>query len=241
VIFLRAMLFNFLFYSATAVLALLGLPVLLGSRRTGAWFGQFWARMTLWLLGWTVGLRHEVRGWENLPSGPSIIAVKHQSAWDTFAVSAIFKDPAIVLKRELLAIPFYGWYLRKAGMIGVDRMAGAATLRTMLVAARNAVAEGRPIIIFPEGTRVKVGEQGAYHPGVAALYRDLGLPLVPVALNSGLFWGRRQFLKRPGLITFEILPALPPGLDRRKVAAELGRHIEEATARLVGTVGRERG
>ena len=240
-IFLRSVLFNVLFYFSTGILALLGLPVLLGSRRTGAWFGQFWADMTLWLLGWTVGLRHEVRGWENLPSGPCIVAVKHQSAWDTFAVSEIFRDPAIVLKRELLMIPFYGWYLRKAGMIGVDRSAGAATLRKMLLAARNAVAEGRAIVIFPEGTRVKLGEQGAYHPGVAALYRDLGLPLVPVALNSGLFWGRRQFLKRPGLITFEILPPLPPGLDRRKVTAELGRRIEEATARLVERPGGARG
>lgn len=240
-IVLRAVLYNFLFYAVTVILALLGLPILLASRRAGAWFGQFWARLTLWLLGWTVGLRYQVKGRENLPPGPCIIAVKHQSAWDTFAVSAVFEDPAIVLKRELLAIPFYGWYLAKAGMIGVDRTAGAASLRAMLAAARKAIAIGRPIVIFPEGTRVKVGEQGAYHPGVAALYRDLGLPLVPVALNSGLFWGRRQFLKRPGRITFEILPPIPPGMDRRRVTAELGRRIEEATARLVAAASGGRG
>lgn len=231
---LRSLAFNLLLYLFTAAMALLGLPVLLASRRRAMAFGAGWAAAVLKLLGWTVGLRHEVRGREHLPRGPAIIAMKHQSAWDTFAVPVIFDDPAIVLKRELMLIPFYGWYLWKAGMISVDRTAGAAALKQMVAAGERAVTAGRPIVIFPEGTRTAIGARRPYQPGVAALYRQLALPLVPVAVNSGLFWGRRQFLKRPGRITVEILPAIPPGRDRRAVMAELEERIEAATARLVG-------
>jgi len=233
VILARSILFNALFYLGTVILCVLGLPVLLGTRRLGGWWGGFWAGWTLWLLGWTVGLRHEIRGRENLPPGACVIAMKHQSAWDTFAASALFRDPAIVLKRELLRIPFYGWYLWKAGMIGIDRDLGAAAMRNMLKGAREAAAEGRPILIFPEGTRTPVGADAPYHPGVGMLVRDLKVPLVPVALNSGRFWGRRQFIKRPGTIVMEILPPLPADTDRRKLTDELKSRIETATARLV--------
>ncbi len=233
-ILLRSILFNGLFYTGTVIFCILGLPVLLATRRIGGYFGHYWALWTLWLATWTVGLRYEVRGRKNLPAGPAIIAIKHQSAWDTFAAAALFEDPAIIVKRELLAIPFYGWYLRKAGMIGIDRDVGAAAMRRMLKAARAAVAQGRSILIFPEGTRTPVGSDAPYHPGVGALVRDLKLPLVPVALNSGLFWGRRHFLKRPGLIVVEILPPLPADIDRRRVTEELRDRIEAATARLIG-------
>ncbi len=128
---------------------------------------------------------------------------------------------------------FYGWYAVRAGGIPVDRGAGASALKRMLARARNAVASGRPIAIFPEGTRTAVGARRPYHPGVAALYTQLGIPLVPVAVNSGLYWGRRSFLKRPGRIILEILPAIPPGLPRRQVMAELEARIETATAALV--------
>jgi 1-acyl-sn-glycerol-3-phosphate acyltransferase len=237
VILLRSILFNALFYLGTAVLCILGLPVLLATRRVGAWFGHVWAGWTLWLATWTVGLRYEVRGRENLPAGPAILAIKHQSAWDTFAAAALFDDPAIVVKRELLAIPFYGWYLRKAGMIGIDRGVGAAAIRRLLRAARAAVAQGRSILIFPEGTRTPVGSDAPYQPGVGALARDLKLPLVPVALNSGLFWGRRRFLKRPGRIVVEILPPLSGDIDRHRITEELRTRIEAATARLVAQAG----
>ncbi len=229
----RSILFNLLFYLGTGILCVLGLPVLLMTRRTGARFGHYWGLWTLWLAGWSVGLRYRVEGREHLPAGPSIIAIKHQSAWDTFAASALFDDPAIVIKRELRGIPFYGWYLRKAGMIFVDRGVGTVAMRRMLTDARRAVAEGRPILIFPEGTRTEVGVTAPYHPGVGALMRDLRLPVVPVALNSGLFWGRRHFLKRPGLITVEILPPLAPGHERRQLTEALRERIEAATARLV--------
>jgi 1-acyl-sn-glycerol-3-phosphate acyltransferase len=229
----RSLAFNLALYVFTAVEAILGLPVLVMSRRAGSRFGSSWAAAILKICAWTIGLTHEVRGRENLPKGPAIIAMKHQSAWDTFAVAVIFDDPAIVLKKELIWIPFYGWYLWKAGMISVDRGAGALALRRLVAASKAAAALGRPIVIFPEGTRTAPGTRRPYQPGVAALYRQLELPLVPVAVNSGVFWGRRRFLKRPGRIAVEILPPIAPGGDRRTVMAELETRIEAATARLV--------
>lgn len=232
-ILLRSLLFNIAFYLFTALMALLGLPMLLAPRRWAAAFGRLWAKGVLELLGWSAGLTHQVLGAANLPPGPVIIAMKHQSAWDTLAVPVVFADPAIVLKRELMLIPFYGWYLWKAGMIAIDRGAGASALKSMVAAGEQVAGEGRAIVIFPEGTRTAPGAQQPYQPGVAALYRQLGLPLVPVAVNSGVFWGRRHFAKRPGRITMEILPPIPPGGERRAVMAELESRIEAATARLV--------
>jgi 1-acyl-sn-glycerol-3-phosphate acyltransferase len=233
VILLRSLLFNIAFYLFTALMALVGLPMMLAPRRSAARFGRAWAAGVLKLLGWCAGLTHEVLGAANLPPGPAIIAMKHQSAWDTLAVPVVFADPAIVLKRELMLIPFYGWYLWKAGMIAIDRGAGASALKRMVASSEQVAGEGRAIVIFPEGTRTAPGTQQPYQPGVAALYRQLGLPLVPVAVNSGVFWGRRHFAKRPGRITIEILPPIPPGVDRHAVMAELEGRIEAATARLV--------
>jgi 1-acyl-sn-glycerol-3-phosphate acyltransferase len=229
----RALLFNLGFYLWTLALGVLGLPVLLGPRRWSMALGRFWGRGVMLLLRGTVGLSWEVRGLERLPQGAAIVAMKHQSAWDTLALPLILPDPAVVLKRELLWIPLYGWYAGRASAIPIDRKAGPAALRGMVAAAKAPAKEGRHLLIFPEGTRTAVGQRRPYQPGVAALYRQLGLPLVPVAVNSGLFWGRRAFLKRPGRIVAEILPAIPPGLDRRAALAELERRIEDATARLV--------
>ena len=229
----RALLFNLAFFLWTAVIGIYGLPVLLAPRRVVMRFGTMWSSVTLRLLAWTVGLSHEVRGRENLPKGPAIIAMKHQSAWDTLAMPVIFEDVAVVIKRELLFVPLYGWYSKRAGSIAVDRSGGAAALKRMLASAKAAADAGRLIAIFPEGTRTAVGERRPYHPGVAALYTQLELPLVPVAVNSGLFWGRRAFLKRPGRIVVEILPPIAPGLPRREMMRELEGRIETATARLV--------
>ena len=192
-ILLRSLLFNIAFYVLTIAMALLGLPMLLVPRRWAAAFGRCWAAGVLKLLGWCVGLTHEVRGAANLPVGPAIIAMKHQSAWDTFAVPVVFSDPAIVLKRELMMIPFYGWYLWKAGMIAIDRGAGAAALKRMMASGKRVAEDGRAIVIFPEGTRTAPGTRQPYQPGVAALYRQLGLPLVPVAVNSGAVLGPPPF------------------------------------------------
>jgi 1-acyl-sn-glycerol-3-phosphate acyltransferase len=230
---LRALLFNVGFYLWTLLIGLYGVPLLLAPKRAVMEFGRLWAAGTLGLLAWTVGLRHEVRGIENLPDGAAIIALKHQSAWDTIILPILFRHPAIVIKQELAWLPIYGWYAVRAGGIPVDRSAGASALKHMLAHARKAAASGRPIAIFPEGTRTAVGARRPYHPGVAALYTQLNLPLVPVAVNSGIFWGRRSFVKRPGRIVIEILPAIPPGQPRRQVMAELETRIESATAHLV--------
>ena len=232
-IYLRSLAFNIGFYLWTALAGICALPLLLGPRRRVMRFGRMWSEGSLRLLDWTVGLSHEVRGSENLPRAPIIVAMKHQSAWDTLALPLVFTDPAIVIKRELAWLPIYGWYALRAGAIPVDRGGGAGALKRMVSRARKAAAAGRPIAIFPEGTRTAVGAKRPYHPGVAAFYTQLGLPLLPVAVNSGVFWSRRSFLKRPGRITVEILPAIPPGLPRKTVMATLESRIEEATARLV--------
>jgi len=230
---LRSLLFYVAFYLWTALLSLPFLPLLLAPSSWMMRCGTLWSRGTLLLLRLCVGLDHQVLGRERLPPGPVLIAMKHQSAWDTFAVPVIFRSPAMVIKRELGWIPIYGWYALKAGMIPIDRMGRGGALKAMVAASAKALARGRPIFIFPEGTRSAVGERRSYQPGVAALYHRLDVPLVPVAVNSGLFWGRRRLLKRPGRITVEILPPIPPGGERRAVLAELEARIETATARLI--------
>jgi 1-acyl-sn-glycerol-3-phosphate acyltransferase len=232
VTWLRALAFNLAFVAATIVVGMLGLPLLLTPRRVVMAFGRFWARAVLALLNATVGLRGEVRGRQHLPPGACLIAMKHQSMWDTLMLPVLLGDPAVVIKRELLLVPFYGWYASRAGSIFVDRKGGAAALRRMVAAARRAAAMGRPIVIFPEGTRTAPGRRLPYQPGVAALYQALGLPLVPAAVNSGLFWGRRSFLKRPGRAVMQFLPPMPPGLPRRELMPELEARIEEATRAL---------
>ena len=166
-----------------------------------------------------------------------LVASKHQSMWDTIVMTAILKDPAMVLKRELLWIPFYGWYAQKARMIAIDRGAAAAAIRRLVSQGKAAVAEGRPVVIFPEGTRSAPGSKLEYKPGVAALYRQLGVECVPAAVNSGLFWARRGFTRRPGTILLEFLPPIPAGLDRKTFMAELETRIETATAKLVEEAG----
>ena len=229
----RSLLFDLAFYLWTALLAVVALPALLISQRATLWISQLWAIVSLMLLQLIVGLSHEVRGKHNLPRGPVIFALKHQSAWDTVALWVLFKNPAIVLKKSLATIPVFGWHMKRGGAIIIDRNARAKALKPMIAAARSAVADGRPIAIFPEGTRTAVGAHGPYHPGVVALYMQLRLPIVPVALNSGLFWRRRSVLKRSGKILVEFLPAIETGLDRRRVLAELERRVEQATARLI--------
>jgi 1-acyl-sn-glycerol-3-phosphate acyltransferase len=228
----RALAFNFAFFAWTVVLGIISLPLLLASRSATVRLGRFWAESVLRLLGSIVGLNHEVRGLDRIPRGGCIIAMKHQSAWDTLILPVVLKDPAPVLKRELLLLPIYGWFTARTGPIAIDRKAGAAALRGMVAAARPIAACGRPIVIFPEGTRVAPGERRPYQSGVAALYHALALPLVPAAVNSGLYWGRRSFVKRPGRIVLEFLEPIPPGWSRDRLMAELERRIETATAAL---------
>ena len=229
----RAFAFNVAFLAWTAILGATGLPLLIAPRRAIMRFGRFWSAGVLALLRAIVRLDHQVRGLDRIPCDGCIIAMKHQSAWDTLILPTLLNDPAPVVKRELLLLPFYGWYAAQAGSIGIDRKGGARAVRRMIAAARPIAASGRPIVIFPEGTRVAPGERRPYQPGVAALYQALRLPVVPAAVNSGLFWGRRSFVKQPGRIVLEFLDPIPPGWSRPRLMAELERRIETATAALI--------
>lgn len=225
-------LFNAGWYAWSVLLAVLGAPLLLLSPRLVHAYARFWIGGVLVWLRWTCGLSHRVRGLERLPAGPVILASRHQSSWETLAFEIVFPGSAIVMKRELFQIPVVGWMMWRVGHIGVDRRAGASALRRMLADARGAAAAGRSILIFPEGTRTPVGPAAPYHPGIAAIYSQLGLPVVPIALNSGVFWPRRSFVKRGGTIDVEVLEPIPPGMSRGAFIAELRRRIDEASARL---------
>ena len=200
-----------------------------------------WMRGVQFLLARIVGLEYEVRGRPRGDSRPAIFAFKHQSAWETLAIHLLLDGAVIALKRELTQIPLFGWVLLHAGMIRIDRKGGPRALRGLIEGGRAALARGAPIVIFPEGTRVPPGEQRPYQPGVAALYRHLDCPVVPVALNSGVFWPRRSFVKRPGRIVVEFLPPIEPGLERKAFMAELHDRLETATARLVADARRQIG
>lgn len=218
----------------TIALCVLYVPLLAAPRHIHWIAVRFWARGLLALLGVVCGLRHRVVGRENIPSGPALIAAKHQSAWETVALVALIDWPVFILKKELLRVPILGWHFRKAGNIGIDRKHGAQALRSMIPPANAALDAGYQVIVFPEGTRVAVGEHRPYQSGIAALYARLAVPVVPVALDSGRFWGRRSAIRYPGTITIEFLPAIQSGLDRREFMRELETQIEGASARLVG-------
>ncbi len=217
----------------TLVLGVAGLPFLPFSREMARRISWLWARGTLVWLRLTTGITYELRGLQHLPAGPAIVALKHQAAFETFLLNQVLVDPAVVLKRELLKVPFFGWYLRAVGMIAIERSAGAAAMKSMIAQGRASLAANRPIAIFPEGTRGAVGARLPYHPGVAALYGQLDAPLVPVALNSGLYWRRGVLDKSPGKVIVEFLPPIAPGLDRRAAMRRLEQMIEDATARLI--------
>jgi 1-acyl-sn-glycerol-3-phosphate acyltransferase len=232
---LRSILFNLLNGVWTTGMHIVCLPLLFASPRSVQAAGGIWIDGTLWLLKHVVGIDYRITGAENLPNTPAIYAAKHQSAWETLFLSRYLNFPAFVLKKELLSIPLFGWFLKRAGMIAVDRKGGASALRQMARQASETLEGGRSILIFPEGTRVAPGETRPYQPGVAALYTQLKTPVVPVALNSGLFWGKRAFLKKPGTIVVQILPPIPPGLDRKAVMRELEGRIEPAARALALT------
>lgn len=236
---LRSLLFNAFFYGWTALCVIVGLPLLLGPRSGIYYLGRVWAHPIAGALALLCGLRHEVRGRENLPQGAVLVAAKHQSAWETIIFSILLWDHSFVLKRELMYVPLFGLYLARAGLIPVDRRGGSKALRRMVAAARRVAAQQRPIVIFPEGTRVAPDQHRPYHPGVAALYTQLGLQVVPVALNSGLYWRRRGFLKRPGTITLEFLPPIAAGLPRREFLARLEQAIEGRSRALAGAAPSE--
>jgi 1-acyl-sn-glycerol-3-phosphate acyltransferase len=229
----RSLLFNLLFYVTTALFVVLGSPLLLAPRQWAMAALRVHARFELWLLRIIVGSKFEVRGRNNIPAGPCLVASKHQSAWETFALIPLFRDPALLMKRELFWIPFHGWFSKKFEMIPVDRDKGPTALRRVLREAKKRIEAGREIIIFPEGTRRPPGAPPSYKTGVVLLYEALGVPCVPVALNSGLFWPRRSLTHRPGTIVVEILEPIPPGLGKKAFLERLETSLETATNRLL--------
>ncbi|MGQ0589808.1 MAG: lysophospholipid acyltransferase family protein [Sphingosinicella sp.] len=220
---LRSALFALVFYAWTVIAVLLAFPIsLLGTQAIRGW-AHNWVRVHRRCARHILGIRTRVEGAP--PAGSALVAVKHQSMYETLEIVLLLDEPALVLKRELADIPLWGWVVRRYGVIPVDRSGGAAALRRMMRAAEAAIAEGRPIVIFPEGTRVPVGAQPPLQPGFAGLYRALGLPVVPVALDSGRLWPRNAFVKRPGIVTMRFEPVVPPGLKRGEVEAAVHRAI----------------
>ena len=231
--FLRSLVFNAAYLSWCMLSAIFYAPLFLVSSRTALRAGAPWAFVILLLARVICGIKYEIRGREYIQDKQVLYASKHQSAWDTVIFWALLSQPAFVLKRELLRVPLWGWYLWRMNMIAIDRSAGAPGLKDMLRQSKNAIASGRPIIIFPEGTRTKPGAAPNYHPGVLALYSSLKVPVIPVALNSGVFWGKNAFTKHPGTIIIEFLPPIPPGLAKDEFMPRLQEAIENASQKLL--------
>jgi 1-acyl-sn-glycerol-3-phosphate acyltransferase len=215
---LRSLLFAVAFYSATVLWVLAGIVASLFGRRPTLAVVLSWVEVHHWLAGHVLGIRTRVEG--AIPPGPHLIAVKHQAMFETLEMVRLSKPPVIVMKRELADIPLFGFMTRRYGVIPVDRTAGAKALREMAAAGKDAVEADRPVLIFPEGTRVRLGETPPLRSGFAGLYRALGLPVVPVAMDSGRLWGR-GLVKRSGTVTFRIGEIIPAGLKRDEIEARV--------------------
>ncbi|MPZ39936.1 MAG: 1-acyl-sn-glycerol-3-phosphate acyltransferase [Rhizobiales bacterium] len=239
-VILRSAAFNVLFYLNLLVHFIIAIPTLVMPRVAIIRLTQSWGRTNNWLLR-VAGIKIDYRGLEKIPPGALLVASKHQSLWETFGLLPVFPDPAFILKRELQWIPFFGWYAWKAGMIPVDRGRGAKALAEMTERTRAELLRGRQIVIFPEGTRRAPAAEPSYKFGIAHLYGETGITCLPIALNSGLFWPRRSFMRYPGTIVAEVLDPIPPGLSKAEFAARLQQEIETATARLVAEGEREPG
>jgi len=232
--FIRSLLFDLLFYSYSFAFLIVFLPSMILPRAAVFWVARLWVKTTMRLLKGVVGLSYHVEGLEHLPTGPYIVASKHQSAWETLIFHVLLRHPAYALKRELVWIPVLNLYFIRLGMVIINRGAGARALKNLLADARKIMEQGRPLIIFPEGTRGLPGKPGNYHGGIGFLYQDLGVPVIPVALNSGLFWGRRSLLKHPGQIRIKFLPPILPGLPRAQFMEKLASSIDTACQQLEG-------
>jgi 1-acyl-sn-glycerol-3-phosphate acyltransferase len=238
-ILVRSVLFNILFYLNLLIYLIAAIPTYFLPYRVLVAVAKSWGRSNLRLLRLVCGIDVAWIGLEKIPRGPLIVAAKHQSSWETFALLTLFDDPTFIVKRELMWIPLFGWYIWKARMIPVDRGARTQALVAMTERARVQLEGNRQLVIFPEGTRRAPGAEPAYKFGVAHLYAETGAPCLPVALNSGLVWPRRKFLRHPGTVRVEILDPIPPGLERAQFFERLKQDIEGATARLVATGARK--
>lgn len=227
--FLRSLIFNLAFYVTIIVEMIVFSPFYFLAPRKKAWFvPKFWAVSNLWLMRVIVGTRHEISGLENLPDGPFIVAPKHQSFWDTFAFLPHIRDGVYILKRELTWIPLFGWYLAKMRMIPIDRGSRTKVMREVVRVTKERMADDRQLIIYPEGTRRAAGDVPVYKWGIAELYAQLNVPVVPIAHVAGLYWPRRMFMRYPGVIRSRVLEPIQPGLDRETFLKRLIEVTERA-------------
>lgn len=235
--FIRSLLYAIWFYVTLVVIGLICMPVSIFSRDAAMSSIRFFARAQRLGLRLLCGITTEFRGLENLPAGVGLIAMKHQSTYDTIAPFMFIRNPAYILKKELLRAPVFGVYASRVG-IPIDRAGGAKTMKLMMAAARKGAASGQQIVIFPEGTRQLPDTPTDVKPGVIFMYNELGIPCVPVALNTGLCWQGSGFLRKPGRIVFEVLKPIEAGLKRAEFTQRLKDALDPATARLV-VEGRE--
>jgi 1-acyl-sn-glycerol-3-phosphate acyltransferase len=238
-IFLRSLVFNILFYVVFLAYALLALPTFVMPRAATLKIASWWAKTNITLMRAICGIKVEFRGVEKIPKGPLIVASKHQSMWETISLLRFFEAPFFVVKRELKFIPLFGLYIIKTDMIAINRSAGHRSLLAVMRRAAEEVRHGRQFVIFPEGTRRPVGAPPHYKAGVGLVYSDCGVPCLPVALNSGLFWPRRTFIRYPGTLVVEFLDPIPPGLKRDEFLSRVESAIEDATNRIVAVAQAE--
>ncbi len=233
----RSILFNILFFFGSLFISTILLwALLLPERKCLAVITNVYARYVHLIEEYVLGLKLEIRGLENLPKdGKYIIAAKHQSAYETLNMPYMkeFNFPAIVLKKELLYIPLWGWYPTKLGFIAIKRGSATTAMRSIVKGSKRSIEHGRPVIIYPQGTRTNIGDKTSYKPGIALLYKELKLPVVPVALNSGVFWGKKSFFKKSGTVVFEILPPIETGLKPKEMLKVLEEKIETASDKLI--------
>ncbi|MCA3693577.1 1-acyl-sn-glycerol-3-phosphate acyltransferase [Aquidulcibacter sp.] len=230
---IRSFLLMLWLWGSVLIVGTLGAPYVFISPLGGARVMEVWAKVMRFGAKWIAGITYEVRGLEHLPDGPIMIAAKHQSVLDTIIPTLFTNMPVYVLKQELLNLPIFGWYCRKAGLIAIDRSGHMSALKAMVAQAKERFEQGRPLIIFPEGTRQMIGAEPDYKPGVAAIYMMLGVPCVPLALNTGVSWPAKGFMRYPGKVVFEFLPVIPPGLKRGPFMELLESRIEEASQALL--------
>lgn len=231
--FLRALVFNLCFYVWTGFISIGLSPLLLLPRGVSERIARIWSKGALLLLKYICNITYHIEGLKDREQSGIIYASKHQSAWETFAFWTLVARPVFILKRELVWIPFFGWFLLRSGSIAIDRGGKTKTMRQMIAKSKEVTDSGRTIVIFPEGTRARVGEALPYQPGIAALYGQLNVPVVPVALNSGMRWGRKAFLKTPGDITVKFLDPIPPGMRGRDFLQKLEETIEGESNALI--------
>ncbi len=231
---IRSFLFNLAFYAVfIAEMIIFTIPYFLAPRKTALWVPKFWAKSNRWLHAKIAGTTFEIEGLENMPEGPCIIVPKHQSFWDTFSFLPFIDDPVYILKRELMWIPLFGWYVAKQSMIPIDRGARGKVMAEMSKRTRHELAKQRQLIIYPEGTRRPPGAEPEYKYGVARIYSELNVPVVPIVHHAGLFWPRRKSIRQPGHFKVRILPPIQPGMEPMEFFKNLVDTIETASDKLL--------